>query len=184
MRNRILGHKIVRAGDLVPHELNPRVHTQDQKDALASIIKEVGFSRSVLAYQLPDGRLKLIDGHLRTSEMDPDEDIEVEVLDVTDEEARKLLLTIDPLASLANYNDSQLMLLRDVTKADDDILNALWSSLHQEEPKQITEAKKDKREPTLTAQWLIIIDCLNETEQHRILHECQLKGFTCKAVTS
>src|SRR5215469_336474 len=54
----------------------------------------------LLAYELPDGRLKLIDGHLRR-DVDPDMEVDVEVLDVSDEEARTLLLSIDPLAALA-----------------------------------------------------------------------------------
>jgi hypothetical protein len=60
----------------------------------------VGFARSLLAFELHDGRLKLIDGHLRR-DLDPDMLVDVEILDVTDDEARKLLLTIDPLAALA-----------------------------------------------------------------------------------
>ncbi len=92
---RIVEHVKVRAGELVPHELNPRRHSAEQKQALADLYDEIGFARSVLAYRLPDGRLKLIDGHLRQS-MDPDMVIEVEVLDVNDEEARKLLLSSIP----------------------------------------------------------------------------------------
>jgi hypothetical protein len=60
-----------------------------------AVYDEVGFARSLLAYELPDGRLKLIDGHLRR-DLDPDIDVEVEILDVTDAEARALLLSIDP----------------------------------------------------------------------------------------
>ncbi len=44
IRNRIKGHRRVRAGDLVPHEWNFRVHPEMQRGAL-------------LAYELPDGRL-------------------------------------------------------------------------------------------------------------------------------
>src|SRR3954447_3014523 len=98
-RNRIKRHVRVRAGDLVPHELNPRLHPEAQRAALAALYEEVGFARSLLAYELPDGRLKLIDGHLRQS-MDPDMEVDVEVLDVDDAEARALLLSIDPLARL------------------------------------------------------------------------------------
>jgi hypothetical protein len=38
--------------------------------------KDVGFARSLLAYELPDGRLKLLDGHLRRdgSPFDPPQD--------------------------------------------------------------------------------------------------------------
>jgi hypothetical protein len=50
-------------------------------------------SPSVLAYELPDGRLKLIDGQLRR-DLDPDMELDVEVLDVDDAEARKLLLSL------------------------------------------------------------------------------------------
>src|SRR5262249_52054143 len=100
IRNRIVGHRRVRAGDLVPHEWNFRTHPALQQAALEALYREVGFARSLLAYALPDGRLKLIDGHLRR-DLDPDMEVDVEVLDVTEEEARKLLLSIDPLAALA-----------------------------------------------------------------------------------
>src|SRR5919204_5535450 len=98
IRNRIKGHRRVRAGDLVPHEWNYRLHPEGQRAALEAVYEQVGFARSLLAYELPDGRLKLIDGHLRR-EIDPDMAVEVEVLDVTPEEARKLLLSMDSLAA-------------------------------------------------------------------------------------
>ena len=181
MRNRIIGHQQVRACDLIPHELNPRIHNQAQRDALNAIYHEIGYARSVLAYQLPDGRLKLIDGHLRTSEHAPDDLIDVEVLDVTDAEARKLLLTIDPLASLANYSDDTLLKIRDITIADNEILNALWAGLHQTEP--VTETK-DKKAATTSTQWLIIIECTSESQQATQLTICQREKMHAKAVSS
>src|ERR1700732_4599698 len=89
MRNRIKTHLRLRAGELVPHELNPRVHTDAQRAALAMLYDEIGFARSLLAYELPDGRLKLIDGHLRR-DLTPEEILDVEVLNVSDSEARAL----------------------------------------------------------------------------------------------
>src|SRR5919109_2591641 len=103
-RNRIVRHVRVRAGDLVPHELNPRTHSEAQRAVLARLYREVGFARSLLAYELPDGQLKLIDGHLRR-DMDPDMEVDVEILDVSDDEARTLLLSIDPLAALADVQE-------------------------------------------------------------------------------
>src|SRR5213595_736311 len=94
IRNRIKGHRRVRAGDLVPHELNFRLHPDMQRSALHALYKDVIFARSLLAYELPDGRLKLIDGRLRR-DMDPNMQVEVEVLDVNDAEARALLLSLD-----------------------------------------------------------------------------------------
>src|SRR5438034_4120681 len=127
IRNRIKGHRRVRAGDLVPHEWNYRLHPDRQKDALWALYQEVGFARSLLAFELPDGRLKLIDGHLRR-DMDPDMLVDVEVLDVNEEEARKLLLTMDPLAALAETQEQIHERLRDFTPVADLELKALWEN--------------------------------------------------------
>jgi hypothetical protein len=70
IRNRIKGHRRVRAGDLIPRELNFRFHPDLQKAALEALYQEVGFARSLLAYELPDGRLKLIDGQARIARSD------------------------------------------------------------------------------------------------------------------
>src|SRR6266404_5230904 len=114
IRNRIKAHRRVRAGDLAPHEFNFRTHGDDQRAALEALYREVGFARSLLAYELPDGRLKLIDGHLRR-DIDPDMEVEVEILDVNDDEARALLLSIDPLAALAQTQSQLHQLLLELT---------------------------------------------------------------------
>jgi ParB-like chromosome segregation protein Spo0J len=126
LRNRIKDHCKVRFGDLVPHELNPRIHSEAQRAVLAQFYEEVGFARSLLVYELPNGRLKLIDGHLRRN-LTPDEVLDVEVLDVTDAEARALLLAIDPLAQLASTDEEELEKLRQIAEAD----SAACRSLHQ-----------------------------------------------------
>jgi hypothetical protein len=125
IRNRIKGHRRVRAGDLVPHEWNYRLHPDGQKDAVLALYQEVGFARSLLAYELPDGRLKLIDGHLRR-EINPDMEVEVEVLDVTEAEARELLLSIDPPVGLGQMQEQLYERLRQTTPALQPELEALW----------------------------------------------------------
>src|SRR5436305_14382836 len=116
IRNRIAEHVRVRAGDLVPHPLNFRRHPAGQRQALAASYEEVGFARSLLGHRLPDGRIQLIDGHLRR-DFDPDMEVTVEVLNVTEEEARKLLLTLDPLAALAENDAAVVAELAALTKA-------------------------------------------------------------------
>ena len=187
MKNRIKGHAKVRVGDLVPHELNPRVHGEDQRQALQALISEIGFARSVLAYELPDGRLKLIDGHLRQSELDPDEEIDVEVLDVTDAEAKKLLLSIDPLAQLAAYDDAALDELRAVAETDDATLGALWASLGKKS-EAVTEelAKATRRQQNLQVpeQYIVLIECSSEREQIKLLRKLKAEGLKVSAKTS
>jgi hypothetical protein len=48
IRNRIKCHRKVRAGDLVPHEWNFRLHPAAQRAALAGIYQEIGFARSLI----------------------------------------------------------------------------------------------------------------------------------------
>src|SRR5262245_8286152 len=117
VRNRIKGHRRVRSGRLGMHEMNPRRALEMQRARLAALYEEIGFARSLLAYELPDGRLKLIDGHLRAG-MDPEHEVDVEVLDVNDAEARALLLSIDPLAQLADYDGGVLETLRQQTPTE------------------------------------------------------------------
>src|SRR5947209_7421972 len=125
IRNRIKAHRRVRAGDLVPHEFNFRTHPEMQRAALLALYQEVGFARSLLAYELPDGRLKLLDGHLRR-DLDPDMEVDVEVLDVTDEEARALLLNIDPLATLAETQAQLHQRLLELTPVQSPELQHFW----------------------------------------------------------
>src|SRR4051794_9553589 len=119
LKNRIVAHRRARAADLKRHPRNPRTHSPAQRAALGAILAEVGLARSVLAYVADADRslgdaapLPLIDGHLRQEELRGAE-VEVEVLDVTDAEADKLLLTLDPLAQLAGYNEEVLDRLRE-----------------------------------------------------------------------
>jgi len=130
-KDRIVELRRVRAGDLVPAPLNWRRHPKAQQDAMKGILDEVGYADAVLARETPRG-LELIDGHLRTS-LDDEQILPVLVLDLNDEEATKLLLTLDPLAAMAETdNDALASLMADVTFNDDSI-TAMLESLANEE---------------------------------------------------
>ncbi len=188
IRNRIRRHVRVRAGDLVPHELNARRHPQAQRRALRALYEEVGFARSLLAYELPDGRLKLIDGHLR-KDLAPDMLVEVEVLDVNDEEARRLLLSIDPLAALAEYDRGTLDELRRLTDSPSDDLTNLWRSIAASETavaEELEEARRASPRPPAVAaeQYLILVECADEATQLGLLERFQKEGLACRALLS
>lgn len=187
VRNRIKGHRRVRAGDLVPHELNPRLHTEAQRAALAALYAEIGFARSLLAYELPDGRLKLIDGHLR-QDVAPDMEVDVEVLDVSDAEARALLLSLDPLAQLADYDQTALDRLRTVTSTDSDAIANLWASVGRanDEVEEALAAARSSRgkDRDIPEQFLILVECADEAAQTELLQRFQDEGLKCKALVS
>lgn len=179
IRNRIKEHRKVRAGDLVPHEWNFRYHPPGQRAALAAVYQDVGFARSVLAFELPDGRLKLIDGHLRR-DLDPDMEVDVEVLDVTEEEARTLLLSIDPLASLARTQEQLRDRLEEVAPPVSEDLKRAWREAAQQSLDNINQER-----PGITSypeQFLILVTCRDERHQVEMLGEFQRQGLTVKAV--
>jgi len=177
IRNRIIDHVRIRAGDLAPHELNPRLHSDAQRRALALLYEEIGFARSLLAYRLADGRLKLIDGHLR-QQMTPDMEVDVEVLDVNDAEARALLLAIDPLAQLAGYDADRLTEVRNLVEADSKAVKSLWETIAASAEK--TRKKADAKEAPPT-QFFVMIECADETEQLELLRRFQDEGLKCQA---
>jgi hypothetical protein len=184
-RNRIVRHVRVRAGDLVPHELNPRTHPDAQREALAALYAEVGFARSLLAYELPDGRLKLIDGHLRR-DLGPDMEVEVEVLDVSDEEARKLLLSIDPLAQLAEHDQDRLDQLRRQTATSSDALANLWQAIGRAQSAADESLARARRKPpaAVVQQYLVLVECADEAAQVALLERFQREGLKCRALLS
>lgn len=105
----------MKAGDLAPNPLNWRTHPKEQADALRGLLAEVGFAGAVLAREQADGTLQLIDGHLRAETVGHDTEIPVLVLDVTADEAAKILATYDPLGAMAGADAVKLdELLRSV----------------------------------------------------------------------
>ena len=119
IRDRVKEFRRVRAAELRLNPRNWRTHPQSQRSALRGVLAEVGFADAVLAYETAEG-LTLIDGHLRVDEMG-EREVPVLVLDVTDAEADKLLLSLDPLAALAGRDEAALeTLLASVAPADAD----------------------------------------------------------------
>ncbi|MBY0522213.1 MAG: hypothetical protein K2R98_02380 [Gemmataceae bacterium] len=180
VRNRIVEHVQVRAGDLVPHPLNFRRHPDEQREALEASYEEVGFARSLLGFRLPDQRIQLIDGHLRR-DVDPEMLVTVEVLDVNEEEARKLLLTIDPLAALAQTDEEAIARLRAITEADSEVLNEFWRKLAEDEPPAATEEEEVKPP---AEQFMILIECRDEQQQVALLQKFEKEGLACRALIS
>src|SRR5712671_1753818 len=81
IRDRIRELRRVRAGSLLPNPKNWRRHSKAQADALRGLLTEIGFAGALLVRELPDGRLTLIDGHLR-AETKPEAMVPVLLLDV------------------------------------------------------------------------------------------------------
>lgn len=127
VRDRIKELRRIPASELIPNARNWRRHPQAQRDALSGILSEVGFADAVLARETPDG-LTLVDGHLRADVMQ-DELVPVLVLDITEEEADKILLTLDPMAAMATTDADALLALLEQTAVDNSALNDMLQDL-------------------------------------------------------
>ena len=128
VKQRVKELRWVRAADLAPHESNWRQHPPYQRAALQAMLDDVGIANAVIAYESSEGRLTLIDGHLRR-DMLPDAVLPVLVLDVDETEARKLLLTLDPLAAMAQPDMDVLMSLLQQTEFQDQAVKDMLEAL-------------------------------------------------------
>lgn len=115
--SRIVELRNVRAADLKTNPLNWRTHPERQRAAVTEMLEEIGFADALIAREAGDGTLVLIDGHLR-AELADDAVVPVLVLDVSEAEAAKLLLTIDPLSAMADLDRAKLdaLLVEDDTR--------------------------------------------------------------------
>ena len=151
-RNRIKGLRWVRAGDLRSNPKNWRRHPQEQRDALRGLLEEIGFADVLLVVELADGSLMIVDGHLR-ADIDTDAQVPVLVLDLNEEEADKLLLTLDPLAAMAESDSERIKALLETVLTDNDAVKELlkrtagpqlWEQIHPQEigepPAQVDHA--------------------------------------------
>jgi DNA modification methylase len=127
VRDRVVELVRVRAGDLDPHPANWRTHPPRQRAALKALLQEIGYADALLARREGE-ELVLVDGHLRRS-LDPDQEVPVLVLDLSEEEARTVLATLDPLAALAQADPPALADLLDRVKASSAAVRELLDSL-------------------------------------------------------
>ena len=131
IRDRIKELRRVKASELSANPRNWRTHPKGQQDALRGILAEVGYADALIARELPDGTLELIDGHLR-AETTPDEMVPVLIVDLDQDEANKMLTVLDPLASLAEANEEALGLLLAEVQTDNDGLREMLDDLAAE----------------------------------------------------
>lgn len=176
IRDRIRELRRVPAAELLPNPRNWRTHPPRQRDALLAVLAEVGYADALLARETSDGRLMLIDGHLR-AEATPQTVVPVLVLDVTEEEAAKLLATLDPLSALAGADSERLAELLSDVHTENAALGKLLEDLARQQPALPGEDADDGEE----RQFHIIVTCDSEQRQVELLQQFTEEGLQCRA---
>jgi hypothetical protein len=184
IRDRIKELRRVPAAELRPNPRNWRTHPDAQRDALRAVLAEVGYAGALLARELDDGALELVDGHLR-AETTPDAIVPVLVLDVTAEEADKLLLTLDPLAALAGADRDRLTDLLAATKFTSPQLEQLLDGLARDASAADAEipSAADRPEVTIPESFQVVVECVSEDEQQTLYTRLREEGYPCRVLT-
>jgi hypothetical protein len=181
IRDRIKELRRVPAGELRANPRNWRTHPAAQREALRGVLAEIGFATAPVARELEDGTLELIDGHLR-AETAPDALLPVLVLDVTEEEAAKLLLTLDPVAALAGTDQALLTDLLATTEFASPQLDKLLTGL-AEAAEAALEETTERAEVTIPESLQVVVQCESEADQQSVYERMRAEGYRCRVLT-
>lgn len=184
IRDRIKQLRRVSAKQLRPNPKNWRTHPQQQSDALKGVLAEIGYASALLVRECEDGTLQLIDGHLR-AETTPDAVVPVLVLDVTEEEAEKILLTHDPLTGLAGADEQKLADLIATTDLESPELARMLNHLEEEFSKQDWPFDELERRPEveIPESFQVVIECEDENDQEALYDRMRKEGYRCRVLT-
>jgi hypothetical protein len=185
IRDRIKELRRVRAGDLQPNPRNWRLHPPEQQDALRGILAEVGYAGALLAREVGDGALMLIDGHLR-AETTPDSLVPVLILDVDEHEADKILLTHDPLAGMARVSKEHVNQLLSRVTTQSDAVRTLFHQIEQSAPGTagvFPSPQNQRPEVTVPESYQVVVECRDEADQHQVFNQMRAEGYRCRVLT-
>jgi hypothetical protein len=144
LKNRVVGHDNVNPEELLANPFNFRLHPAEQQNALAGSVDEIGFIDPVIVNQNTG---HVVDGHLRVTLAlrSGEKSIPVVYVDLTEDEEKKALLLLDPIAALAAQDREKTEELLSLVSSDDDrVQQHLRDMAEQERPKighEITEGE-------------------------------------------
>ena len=103
---------------------NWRLHPPGQYAAMEAAVEEVGWVRGVLINERTGN---MVDGHLRIliALRKGEEKIPADWIDVSEEDERKILLSLDPIAAMATTNKKRLAMLNENTRFRQEALQEL-----------------------------------------------------------
>jgi len=183
IRDRIKEFRRVKARLLRPHPKNWRTHPAAQQDALRGVLAEIGYADALLARELPDGTLELIDGHLR-AETTPEAEVPVLVLDLDEREAAKLLALLDPLTNMAETDEETLAELLEQVETENDavqtLLDQMSSGTEAISEKPGTESTDEIEVPEA---YQVVVECRDEEDQRAVFERLTAEGHACKLLT-
>lgn len=143
-RNRVIGTGIEDLDQILFNPENWRTHPKQQQEALKKTFKSVGIVQPVLVNQTTG---RLVDGHLRCqlAAREGQKQIPVTYLDLTEEEERIILASLDPIGEMASTDKQKLNELLNQIRSQDDAILALLKEISDK--RHLEYSRKETEDP-------------------------------------
>lgn len=167
-RNRIVSSRQADPQKLVANPKNWRSHPKHQRQALSSVLDEVGWVQQIIVNKTSG---LIIDGHLRVALAIErgEKKIPVDYVELDENEEAIILATIDPIAAMAKTDDAMLGELVNLIDTDNEDLEDILKDLSQapEDPLEDPEVPEASRD-VLVRKWGVRQGQLWRIGDHRL----------------
>ena len=178
LRNRIVGSGTLAPEKLLANPLNWRGHPRRQEEAVEGALEEVGWVQDVIVNRR-SGRM--IDGHLRVkiAKRRKERRVPVKYVDLSPEEERVIMATLDPTTEMAEVDGEKLRpLLAQITVGSialQKMLAGLEESIGVENAGGDNEVLFDQAVQMEPGREYIVVLCANETEWDALRERLKLR---------
>jgi hypothetical protein len=180
-RDRIIGYDKCDPTQLLANPFNWRIHPHEQEMALRGILDEVGFVQNIIVNKRTG---HVVDGHLRvaTAISKGEKAVPVLYVDLTEDEEKKVLLTIDPVGAMAVMDaDKFKELLAEVEFASEDAKKSIEAAAEREGVEKDGTANDGSGE--LRSAFEVVVECDSEHQQREVFEQLQAEGKKCRLLT-
>ena len=182
MRNRVKELRFIKASELTPCADNWRLHPKRQRDLMKNVLQTIGYADALIARETEDGKLALIDGHLR-ADVSPNVEVPVLVVDLNEREAKELLLVHDPIGALAERDDEAVArLLEDFEETNETLERFIGEEFKLALDDVDAESLQDPKPVKIPNLFQIVVECEDEIEQRECFEELTRAGRKCRVV--
>lgn len=158
---------------------NPRRH---DLPTIKTSLRKSGQYRAIIA-QKSTRRIVAGNGTLTAARQLGWKEIAVDLVEMDDDTARRIVLVDNRANDLASYDDSELVALLDAlpefegTGFDQRALDALVAKLDD-------SGEAEDQSDQLRSEWVILVSCQSEEQQTELLERFSDEGLECRAIVT